>query len=248
MNDAVEMLYRNSYRLALSSEKTLKALGNISENKKEVEELKARIDRNVKKISKYRLSVGKKFEKIEDTKNDGHSSIIEYFEKIKMLEKGLNENEYGKIDNLEKWLDFLKYIKNELKRFYILEKLGNELLESDKLYKNTIFGYLKRIEKEERKIDNEKFLNECFDSKGSSFGFGGTSKGSSSFGSVGETSDSDSSGRVLPTLKIKADSSLKSCGSSNSNSPRLWFSKLCASRKQTVESPRKNATNIKGYF
>ncbi|CAK5089860.1 unnamed protein product [Meloidogyne enterolobii] len=246
MNDAVEMLYKNSYRLALSSEQTLKGFGD---NYEKVEQLKVEIDKEIAGISsKYGLSVEK-----GDIKKNGFSSTRRYLKKIRKLDDDLYallktekrnqvRNEL-KIDRKE-----LQSYKDSLKNLYEIEKLGNDLLESDKFYKNTIFGYLKRIEKEERKIDSEKFLNESFDSKGSSFGFGGTSKGSSSFGSVGETSGSDSSGRILPTLKIKADSSLKSCGSSNSNSPRLWFSTLCASKKQTVESLRKNSTNIKGYF
>uniref|UniRef100_A0A915LUK2 Uncharacterized protein n=1 Tax=Meloidogyne javanica TaxID=6303 RepID=A0A915LUK2_MELJA len=48
MNDAVEMLYKNSYRLALSSEKTLKGFGD---NYEKVEQLKIEIDKRIASIS-----------------------------------------------------------------------------------------------------------------------------------------------------------------------------------------------------
>nr|CAD2158265.1 unnamed protein product [Meloidogyne enterolobii] len=154
MNDAVEMLYISSYRLALSSEQKLKG---FQDNYEKVEQLKAKLDEEIVDISsKYGLTGKKRFEKLGDIKTNEYSSIRKYLIKIKNLYEDFEGK--GKILDQEdvKRIEGLKEDLHELNKFYKSEKLWNDLLDSDKFYKNTISDYLKRIEKEEKKIDGKK--------------------------------------------------------------------------------------------
>ncbi|CAK5089862.1 unnamed protein product [Meloidogyne enterolobii] len=185
MNDAVEMLYISSYRLALSSEQTLKSIGDNSEKmKRKVEKLKVKIDENIDNISsKYGVSAEKevkklgerkleklgdiKLENVEDLNSIDFSSINEYLTEVGKLKKDLkrilkqeksfdeDEIDYEKINDLEEDLEKLRTDEYELKKIYNLENLESDLSDSI-FHKDTLTNYLKRMEKEERMIDGEK--------------------------------------------------------------------------------------------
>uniref|UniRef100_A0A915LQX3 Uncharacterized protein n=1 Tax=Meloidogyne javanica TaxID=6303 RepID=A0A915LQX3_MELJA len=188
MNDAVEMLYISSYRLALSSEQTLKSIGDNSEEmKKKVEKLKVEIDENIASISKkYGLSHQKEMKKlgkkkleklgdirlgnVQDLNSNVYSSINEYLTKVGELkknlkeilkkEKSLNEDEidYVKINGLEEDLEKIRTDEYELKKIYNLKNLEIDMSDS-MFHKDTLSIYLKKFEKEETKIDGEKSLS-----------------------------------------------------------------------------------------
>ncbi|CAK5070752.1 unnamed protein product [Meloidogyne enterolobii] len=185
MNDAVEMLYISSYRLALSSEQTLKSIGeNSEEMKKKVENLKVKIDENIASISsKYGVSAEKevkkleerkllklgdiRLENVEDINSIDYSSISKYLTRIEELKKDLkrilkeeksfngDEIDYEQINGLEEDLEKLRADEYELKKIYNLENLEIDLLDSI-FHKDTVTSYFKKFEKEEKKIDGKK--------------------------------------------------------------------------------------------